>query len=179
MLSDSALHRHHWVKLPDLAGSQWQVPFTAFLSFISSPAFMKVANFQATNSHNTSWCFWASHVTNPKNTPQPQAIMQSSRYWKLSLFNDKKNKVQCSLVIFHIKHRFAKISDHKKKRLYFRGPSKYTASSHMEDPWKETSVLFFKNRCFVNNMTLKHHFYSENKQIFLKKCFYIVTYFRG
>lgn len=71
----------------------------------------KLLTFQATNGHNTSWSFWGLHVINPKITAQPQAIMQSSRYWKLSLFNENK-KVQRSLIMFHIKPRFSKISDH-------------------------------------------------------------------
>lgn len=85
-----------------------------FLLFPLLPSW-KLLTFQATNSHNTFWSFWALHVTNPKITPQLQAIMQSSRYWKLSLFNDKK-KVQWSLIIFHTKHRFLKILDHLKKK---------------------------------------------------------------
>ena len=54
---------------------------------------LKLLRFLATDVHNTSWSFWVLHLINPKITPWPQAVMESSRYWELSLFNEKKKKL--------------------------------------------------------------------------------------
>lgn len=84
------------------------LPF--FLSFPLLPS-SKLLTFQATNDHNTSWSFWALHVTNPKNRPTTTSNNASKQISK-TVYSIIKKNVQCSLIIFHIKHRFSKISDH-------------------------------------------------------------------
>lgn len=137
----------YFIWISEWSRRSWQaasgrLPLLPF--FFPLPSSWKLRRFLATNARNTSWSFWVLHLINPKITPQPQAVMESSRYSEFSLFRGKEKKSSVLSNNFSYQtYIFKDIRSLKKHQLYFRWPSKYTASWHMEDPRKETSVHYF------------------------------------
>lgn len=119
------------------------LPFCLLLPLLPS---WKLPMFQATNGHNTSWSFQALHVTNPKITPQLQAILQSSRYWKLSLFNEKKkNSVLCN----NFSYQTCILKDiraikKKKSALFYRAFQIHSILTHGRPMKRNIGVIFKK-----------------------------------
>lgn len=69
-----------YIVITEWSCQTWQAargrfPLLLFFLWLPLSPSSKLPTFQATNGHDTSWSFQRLHVTNPKITPQLQAIM--------------------------------------------------------------------------------------------------------